>query len=60
VQHAEEVVVGAGKLDEFSRFCIETLRKFPEPQAGSSTQTLAIFSAKRLRRPLRALFSLVA
>jgi hypothetical protein len=36
VQHAEEVIVGAGKRDEFSRFCIETLRKFPEPQAGSS------------------------
>jgi hypothetical protein len=49
VQHAEKVIVGAGKRDEFSRFCIETLRKFPEPQAGSSTRTDAISSAKRLR-----------
>jgi len=37
VQHAEKVIVGAGKPDEFSRFCIKTPRKFPEPQAGSST-----------------------
>jgi hypothetical protein len=35
-------------------FCIETLKKFPEPQAGSSTRPLAISSTKRLRRSLRA------
>jgi hypothetical protein len=60
VRHAEEVIVGAGKRDESSRFCIESLRKFPEPQAGSSTRTLAISSAKRLRRRLRSLFILFA
>jgi hypothetical protein len=59
-QDAEEVVVGAGKRDEFSSFCIETLRKSPEPQAGSSTLTPAISSAKRLRRRLRSLLILVA
>jgi hypothetical protein len=56
VQHAEEVIVGAGKRDELSRFCIESLRKFPEPQVGSSTLTSAISSAKRLRRRLGSLF----
>jgi hypothetical protein len=60
VQHAEEVIVGAGKRDESSRFCIESLRKFPEPQAGSRTRTDAISSAKRLRRRLRSLFILFA
>jgi hypothetical protein len=60
VQDAEEVIVGAGKRDEFNRFCIETLRKFPEPQAGSSTLTPAISSTERLRRLLRPLFILLA
>jgi hypothetical protein len=60
VQETEIVVVGAGKRDELSRLCIETPRKFPEPQAGSSTRTDAICSAKRLRRRLRSLFILVA
>ena len=45
---------------ELGTRCIETLRMFPEPQAGSRTRMLAISSAKRLRRPLRALFSLVS
>jgi hypothetical protein len=45
---------------ELRSCCIETLRMFPEPQAESSTRTLAICSAKRLRRPLSALFSLIA
>jgi hypothetical protein len=45
---------------ELGSRCIETLRMFPEPQAESRTRMLAISSAKRLSRPLRALFSLVA
>ena len=60
VEQAEDVIVGAGKRDEFSRFCVETLRKFPEPQAGSSTLTPAISSAKRHRRLLRPLLILFA
>jgi hypothetical protein len=45
---------------ELGTRCIEALRMFPEPQAGSRTRMLPISSAKRLRRPLRALFSLVS
>ena len=45
---------------ELGSRCIETLRMFPEPQAGSRTRMLAVSSAKRLRRPLRALFNLVS
>src|SRR5919112_2003583 len=53
----------AKAMTSFSKFrscCIETPRKFPEPQAGFRTLTAAISSAKRPRRRLRSLFILVA
>jgi hypothetical protein len=41
-------------FSKFSRFCIETLRKFPEPQAGSSEQVARRESEERIKALLEA------